>query len=323
MINVIFIATLCGVLVSPSNSCNLGSRAKAAAGKQNLSGVVLQYLVVRHRPLYRGCVHWHCKWDQLVLWPWYQYNSQQHRRKQQWRTNKEGAPHLGCSNPCNALFANVGWCSYHSSNLHSKRFLLKSLHSASLNSSLRAFHSSSHPNVHRLCHQCWCLSHFCTQECWGCGHHSGDAQNCRNIPGECNSNLLELVSSSLVCNFSFLPPRSLHYLCPWNQRRPLDQEGTDWQPYDINILPDQCTMCTLFSIFFRATSSDLYWNLSFGIHWAYICPSLFECAKHFFTFLWFSNSGSVISPKICPCIHPFFPKYAPVSTPSSLRDGVK
>ena len=32
---------------------------------------------------------------------------------------------------------------------------------------------------------------------------------------------------------------------------------------------------------------------------------------------WFLNSRSVISPKIWPCIHPFFPKYAPVSTPSS------
>ena len=40
------------------------------------------------------------------------------------------------------------------------------------------------------------------------------------------------------------------------------------------------------------------------------------CGKYiFFSFLWFSNSRSVI-PKIYPCIHPFFSKYAPVSTPS-------
>ena len=34
---------------------------------------------------------------------------------------------------------------------------------------------------------------------------------------------------------------------------------------------------------------------------------------HFFTFSWFWNSRFVISPKICPCILAFFPKYAPVS----------
>ena len=46
----------------------------------------------------------------------------------------------------------------------------------------------------------------------------------------------------------------------------------------------------------------------------------FRLLRHTFsTFLWFSNSRSVISPKICPRIHPFFPKYAPVSTPSSYR----
>ena len=32
---------------------------------------------------------------------------------------------------------------------------------------------------------------------------------------------------------------------------------------------------------------------------------------------WIPNSKSAISLKISPCIHPFFPKYAPVSTPSS------
>ena len=34
---------------------------------------------------------------------------------------------------------------------------------------------------------------------------------------------------------------------------------------------------------------------------------------------WVPNSRSVISPKIWPCIHPFFLKHAPVSTPSSYR----
>ena len=52
--------------------------------------------------------------------------------------------------------------------------------------------------------------------------------------------------------------------------------------------------------------------------WTYICPRLLKYAENtFFTFLWFSNSSSVIHPKICPFIHPFFPKYAPASTPSS------
>ena len=45
---------------------------------------------------------------------------------------------------------------------------------------------------------------------------------------------------------------------------------------------------------------------------------MFKCAGntclHIFLF---SNSRSVISPKICHCIHPFFRNYAPVSTPSS------
>ena len=31
----------------------------------------------------------------------------------------------------------------------------------------------------------------------------------------------------------------------------------------------------------------------------------------------------MISPKICPCIHPFFPKYAPVSTLSSYCIGYR
>ena len=38
---------------------------------------------------------------------------------------------------------------------------------------------------------------------------------------------------------------------------------------------------------------------------------------------WVPNSRSVISPKIWPCIHPFFPKYAPVSTPSSYCIGYR
>ena len=49
-----------------------------------------------------------------------------------------------------------------------------------------------------------------------------------------------------------------------------------------------------------------------------ICSSLFECAQNtFFHILCFSNSRSVTSSKICLCIHPIFPEYAPVSTPSS------
>ena len=38
---------------------------------------------------------------------------------------------------------------------------------------------------------------------------------------------------------------------------------------------------------------------------------------------WVPNSRPVISPKIWPCIHPFFPKYAPVSTPSSYCIGYR
>ena len=38
---------------------------------------------------------------------------------------------------------------------------------------------------------------------------------------------------------------------------------------------------------------------------------------------WVPNSRSVISPKIWPRIHPFFPKYAPVSTPSSYCIGYR
>ena len=49
-----------------------------------------------------------------------------------------------------------------------------------------------------------------------------------------------------------------------------------------------------------------------------ICSSLFECAQNtFFHILCFSNSRSMTSTEICPCIHPVFPEYAPVSTPSS------
>ena len=39
--------------------------------------------------------------------------------------------------------------------------------------------------------------------------------------------------------------------------------------------------------------------------------------------LWVPKSRSVISPKIWPCIHAFFPKYAPVSTPSSYCIGYR
>ena len=38
---------------------------------------------------------------------------------------------------------------------------------------------------------------------------------------------------------------------------------------------------------------------------------------------WVPNSRSVISHKIWPCIHPFFPRYAPVSTPSSYCIGYR
>ena len=58
--------------------------------------------------------------------------------------------------------------------------------------------------------------------------------------------------------------------------------------------PHHCTMCTCSSV----------WKMIFFTH-----------------FLWSSNSRSVISPIICPCIHPFFPKY--VSTPSSYCIGCR
>ena len=83
----------------------------------------------------------------------------------------------------------------------------------------------------------------------------------------------------------------------------------------------QCTMCTLFSIFFRATEqAQTYLKI-----WVWhpikhvFVPACSSVRKvHLFTFLWFWNSRYVISPKICPCILPFFPKYAPSSSSSSL-----
>ena len=81
------------------------------------------------------------------------------------------------------------------------------------------------------------------------------------------------------------------------------------------------TMCTLFSIFFRATEqAQTYLKI-----WVWhpikhvFVPACSSVQKvHLFTFLWFWNSRYVISPKICPCILPFFPKYAPSSSSSSL-----
>ena len=81
------------------------------------------------------------------------------------------------------------------------------------------------------------------------------------------------------------------------------------------------TMCTLFSIFFRATEqAQTYLKI-----WVWhpikhvFVPACSSVRKvHLFTFLWFWNSRYVISPKICPCILPFFPKYAPSSSSSSL-----
>ena len=84
---------------------------------------------------------------------------------------------------------------------------------------------------------------------------------------------------------------------------------------------NQCTMCNLFSIFFRATEqAQTYLKI-----WVWhpikhvFVPACSSVRKvHLFTFLWFWNSRYVISPKICPCILPFFPKYAPSSSSSSL-----
>ena len=46
----------------------------------------------------------------------------------------------------------------------------------------------------------------------------------------------------------------------------------------------QCAMCTLFSIFFRATvQAETYLKIGVLVsHWTYICPSLFECAENTF-----------------------------------------
>ena len=86
----------------------------------------------------------------------------------------------------------------------------------------------------------------------------------------------------------------------------------------------QCTMCTLFSIFSRATEKlRPILEFEFWYHNEHIfVPACSSVRKiHFVTFLWFSNSRSVISPKICHCIHPFFRNYAPVFPPSSYCIG--
>ena len=46
----------------------------------------------------------------------------------------------------------------------------------------------------------------------------------------------------------------------------------------------QCAMCTLFSIFFRATvQAHIYLKIGVLVsHWTYICPSLFEYAENTF-----------------------------------------
>ena len=87
------------------------------------------------------------------------------------------------------------------------------------------------------------------------------------------------------------------------------------------LLDVQWTICILVSIFFRATEqAQTYLKI-----WVWhpikhvFVPACSSVRKvHLFTFLWFWNSRYVISPKICPCILPFFPKYAPSSSSSSL-----
>ena len=77
----------------------------------------------------------------------------------------------------------------------------------------------------------------------------------------------------------------------------------------------------LCSVYFSAQLNKLRPILKFEFWYPIehiVVPACSSVRKlHFFAFLWFSNSISVISPKKSPCIYPFLPKYAPVSTPSS------
>ena len=100
-----------------------------------------------------------------------------------------------------------------------------------------------------------------------------------------------------------------------------DRAMISWYLHNHRGILCHCTMCTLFSIFFRATEqAQTYLKI-----WVWhpikhvFVPACSSVRKvHLFTFLWFWNSRYVISPKICPCILPFFPKYAPSSSSSSL-----
>ena len=85
--------------------------------------------------------------------------------------------------------------------------------------------------------------------------------------------------------------------------------GKNW-----NILLHPSTaQCAVDSVYFSAQPNKLRPILKFEV-WYHIVhifvPAYSSVRKlHFFTFLWFSNSRSVISPKICPCIYPFFLLY--------------
>ena len=101
--------------------------------------------------------------------------------------------------------------------------------------------------------------------------------------------------------------------------------STVWRKVCIlrEIVPN--AQCILNSVYFSAQPNKLRPILKFEFRYPiehlFVPAGLSVRKIHFFTFLWFSHSRSVISPKICPCIHHFFPKYAPVSTPSSYCIG--
>ena len=88
-----------------------------------------------------------------------------------------------------------------------------------------------------------------------------------------------------------------------NQGRRLQTCRWLWDPCRLCQVTNQCSMCSLFSIFLRATEQAHTYLIIWVLvsHWTYICSSLFECAQNIF--LCFLNPRSV--------------KYDPVSTPSS------
>ena len=90
-----------------------------------------------------------------------------------------------------------------------------------------------------------------------------------------------------------------------NQGRRLQTCRWLWDSCRLCQVTSQCTMCSLFRIFLRATEqAQAYLKIWVLVsHWTYICPSFFECAQKYI--FWRFRD--------------FPPKHASKSTPSSLN----